>query len=48
MGDSTTHAIFYAGYWHLAFKEGDDWMGSKDFGIICGIGAPDKEIELQR
>lgn len=49
MGDLSTHAILYSGYWHLARKEGDEWVNTqREFEPICDLGAEQSILELKR
>ena len=47
MGDTSTHVIFYHGYWHLCQLEHEHWVDVKDYlNVVCAEKDAEKVIVL--
>lgn len=48
MGDTSTHAVFYQGYWHFTVLEHKKWVRTGDFTYLCDKGDEDAVVKLER
>lgn len=46
MGDASTHAIKYQGYWVFVVKQHDIWLSTATHKALCIIGAEEESVVL--
>lgn len=47
MGDRSTHAIRWQGYWYLVYAQDKQWIYNNVGTMLCNVGEEDRKVSLE-